>query len=194
MPELRGIVPRPARVAKVGRCAEGPSVKTMLYDVESAVATSRDMIECGNSDHPKHSHNAKARNGEQSVSRRRRAPNYDSRGECLDPPEPMLALMFSAASKFAPPRVVGRVVRLCIGHESPLVESYNGRFLRHRFSPKPKVIATPNSLPKRNHVAKEAVSAAWQTKTRQRSERICKPNDCSNDEAAALRKNHVVGP
>ena len=30
---------------------------------------------------------------------------------------------------------------------------------------------------KRNHVAKEAVSAAWQTSTRQRSERICKPND-----------------
>ena len=55
--------------------------------------------------------------------------------------------------------------------------SYNGRFLRHRFSPKPKVIATQNSLPKRNHVAKEAVSAAWQTKTRQRSERIRKPND-----------------
>ena len=100
----------------------------MLCGVESAVATSRDMIECGNSDHPKHSHNAKARNGEQSVSRRRRAPNYDCRGECLDPPEPMLALMFSAASKFAPPRVVGRVVRLRIGHESPLVESYNGRF------------------------------------------------------------------
>ena len=55
--------------------------------------------------------------------------------------------------------------------------SHNGRFLRHRFSPKPKVIATQNSLPKRKHVAKEAVSAALQTKTRQRSERICKPND-----------------
>ena len=177
MPELRGIVPRPARVAKVGRCAEGPSVKTMLYDVESAAATSRDMIECGNSDHPKHSHNAKARNGEQSVSRRRRAPNYDCRGEWLDPPEPMLALMFSAASKFAPPRVVGRVVRLRIGHESPLVESYNGRFLRHRFSPKPTSVVTPNSLSKRIHVAKEAVSAAGQTNTRQRSERFCKPND-----------------
>ena len=38
------------------------------------------------------------------------------------------------------------------------------------FSPKPKVIATANSLSKRNRVAKEAVSAAWQTKTRQRSE------------------------
>ena len=48
--------------------------------------------------------------------------------------------------------------------------SHNGRFLRRRFSPKPKVIATQNSLPKRNHVAKEAVSAAWQAKTRQRSE------------------------
>ena len=170
MPELRGIVPRPARVVKVGRCAEGPSVKTMLYDVESAVATSRDMIECGNSDHPKHSHNAKARNGEQSVSRRRRAPNYDCRGECLDPPEPMLALMFSAASKFAPPRVVGRVVRLRIGHESPLVGAYNGRFLRHRFSPKSKSVATPISLPKRNHVARDAVSTASQTNTRQLGE------------------------
>ena len=36
----------------------------------------------------------------------------------------------------------------------------NGRFLRHRFSPKPTSVATTNSLPKRNHVAKEAVSAA----------------------------------
>ena len=53
----------------------------------------------------------------------------------------------------------------------------NGRFLRHRFSPKPTSVATAISLPKRNHVAKEAVSAAWQTKTRQRSERICKTND-----------------
>ena len=32
MSELREIVPRPARVAKHGRCAEGPSVKTMLWD------------------------------------------------------------------------------------------------------------------------------------------------------------------
>ena len=68
----------------------------------------------------------------------------------------------------------------------------NGRFLRHRFSTKPKVIASQNSLPKRNHVAKKAVSAAWQTETRQWSERICKPNDASKDEAAALRKNHVM--
>ena len=51
-----------------------------------------------------------------------------------------------------------------------------------------------NSLPKRKHVAKEAVSAALQTRMRQRSERICKPNDASKDEAAALRKNHVVRP
>ena len=58
-----------------------------------------------------------------------------------------------------------------------LVVSANGRFLRHRFSPKSTNVATVNSLPKRNHVAKEAVSAAWQTRTRQRSERICKPND-----------------
>ena len=48
--------------------------------------------------------------------------------------------------------------------------SHNGRFLRHRFSPKPTNVATPNSLPKRIHVAKEAVSTAWQTKVRQRSE------------------------
>jgi len=52
----------------------------------------------------------------------------------------------------------------------------NGRFLRHRFSPKPTSIATLNSLPKRNHVAKEAVSA----------------KRCSRDEAVALRKNHVA--
>ena len=65
----------------------------------------------------------------------------------------------------------------CELDESGDGSSPNGRFLRHRFSPKPKVIATANSLPKRNHVAKEAVSAARQTKTRQRSERICKPCD-----------------
>ena len=32
MPELRMILPRPANVAKGRRCAEGPSVKTMLHD------------------------------------------------------------------------------------------------------------------------------------------------------------------
>ena len=53
----------------------------------------------------------------------------------------------------------------------------NGRFLRHRFSLKPTSVATPNSLPKRNHVAKEAVSAAWQTTTRQRNQQHSKPND-----------------
>ena len=55
--------------------------------------------------------------------------------------------------------------------------SHNGRFLRHRFFSKPTNVAAQNSLPKRKHVAKEAVSAAWQTKTRQRSERISKPKD-----------------
>ena len=58
-----------------------------------------------------------------------------------------------------------------------ILRAANGRFLRHRFSPKPKVIATTNSLPKRNHVAKEAVSAAWETRTRKRSEQRGKPND-----------------
>ena len=53
----------------------------------------------------------------------------------------------------------------------------NGRFLRHRFSPKPKVIATPFSLPRKNHVAKQAVSAALRTKPRQRSERNLQTND-----------------
>ena len=55
--------------------------------------------------------------------------------------------------------------------------SWNGRFLRHRFSPKPTNAATEMSLPKCNPAAKEAVSAALQTRTRQRSGRICKPND-----------------
>ena len=40
-----------------------------------------------------------------------------------------------------------------------------------------KSVAIQNSLPKRNHVAKEAVSTAWQTNTRQRSEQTGKPND-----------------
>ena len=55
--------------------------------------------------------------------------------------------------------------------------SHNGRFLRHRFSPKPTNVATPNSLPKRINVAKETVSAAWQTRTHHRNGRPGKPND-----------------
>ena len=70
--------------------------------------------------------------------------------------------------------------------------STNGRFLRHRFSPKPTNVATPNSLPKRIHVAKEAVSTALQTNSRQRSERPWQTKRCAKDEAVALRKNHVV--
>ena len=58
---------------------------------------------------------------------------------------------------------------ITVKHQSWVVAT-NGRFLRHRFSPKPKVIATQNSLPNRDHVAKEAVSAALQTRKRQRSE------------------------
>ena len=50
------------------------------------------------------------------------------------------------------------------------------------------------SLPKRNHVAKQAVSAALQTNERQRSERAWQTERCTNDEAVALRKNHVVRP
>ena len=65
----------------------------------------------------------------------------------------------------------------CELDESGDGSSPNGRFLRHRFSPKPKVIATPISLPKRNHVAKEAVSTALQTNARQRSDKRGKPND-----------------
>ena len=54
---------------------------------------------------------------------------------------------------------------------------HNGRFLRHRFSPKLKVIAIQKSLPKRIHVAKEAVSAALQTRTRHQSDQHDKPKD-----------------
>ena len=63
------------------------------------------------------------------------------------------------------------------GRNHQKTRSSNGRFLRHRFSPKPTSVATPNSLPKRNRVAKEAVSAARQTKIRHRSGRIGKPYD-----------------
>ena len=72
--------------------------------------------------------------------------------------------------------------------------TYNGRFLRHRFSPKPKVIATPNSLPKRIHVAKEAVSAAWQTKTRHRSDRRGKPNESPKTKPRPCVKNMLCAP
>ena len=40
-----------------------------------------------------------------------------------------------------------------------------------------QAFATAISLPKRNHVAKEAVSAALQTKKRQRRDKCGKPND-----------------
>jgi hypothetical protein len=75
---------------------------------------------------------------------------------------------------------MGDILRDRIGNFSggfQNARSCNGRFLRHRFSPKPTSVAITISLPKRNHVAKEAVSAALQTRTRQRSERIRKPND-----------------
>ena len=62
------------------------------------------------------------------------------------------------------------------------------------FSLKATSVATQTSLPKNFHVAKEAVSAAWQTKTRHRSGQWRKTKRCSNDEAAALRKNHVRRP
>ena len=53
-------------------------------------------------------------------------------------------------------------------------------------------VVTQNILSKRNHVAKEAVSSAWQTKTRQRSDGTQQTGRLSNGEAVALRKNHVV--
>ena len=62
------------------------------------------------------------------------------------------------------------------GRPRDAIES-NGRFLRHRFSPKPTSVAIPISLPKRTHVAKEAVSPARQIKAHQQSERQSKPND-----------------
>ena len=49
-------------------------------------------------------------------------------------------------------------------------------------------------LPRPARVAKEAVSTAWQIKTRQRSERPWQTERYSKDEAVALRKNHVVRP
>ena len=72
--------------------------------------------------------------------------------------------------------------------------SPNGRFLRHRFSLKPEVIATRKSLPKRNHVAKEAVSAALPTNARQRSERICKPNDAPRTKPRPCVKTMLCDP
>ena len=53
----------------------------------------------------------------------------------------------------------------------------NGRVLRHRFSPKATSVATPISLPKRNRAAKEAVSAALQTKMHHRNDRHGKSNE-----------------
>ena len=70
----------------------------------------------------------------------------------------------------------------------------NERFLRHRFSPKPTSIATPNSLPKRTRVAKEAVSAARQTKTRQRSEQFRNPNDAPKTKPRPCVKTMLCGP
>ena len=65
--------------------------------------------------------------------------------------------------------------RWCVGIQ--LIGSHSGRFLRHRFSPKTKSVATQISLPKRNHVAKEAASTALQTNTRRRIVKYGKPND-----------------
>jgi len=75
--------------------------------------------------------------------------------------------------------------------------SHNGKFLRHRFSSKPKVIATPHSLPKRNHVAKEAVrGVANQNATKERAPRT-KPRPCVKtmlcDRELPLVVEHVFG-
>ena len=78
-------------------------------------------------------------------------------------------------------------------HEIRVSSVRQRKVLRHRFSPKPKVIAIENSLPKRNRVAKEAVSAAWQTSTRQRSERICKPNDAPRTKPRSCVKTMLCG-
>ena len=87
--------------------------------------------------------------------------------------------MESCCTRFAPQvgHGIGGVSTRAKRGISYRLGSPNGRFLRHRFLPKPTNVATPISLPKRIHVAKEAVSAARQTKTRQWSERCCKPND-----------------
>ena len=85
-----------------------------------------------------------------------------------------VASAFDASWRVGQIRVEAGVTAYAAGEKVSITHQLvpdNGRFLRHRFSPKPKVIATQISLPKRNHVAKEAVSAAWQTRMRQRSER-----------------------
>ena len=98
------------------------------------------------------------------------------------------AICDRAESGFAPralaivARIIHRLRRITEGF-------YDTASLRSQ-----KNAATQNSLPKRNHVAKEAVSTAWQTNTRQSSERTWQAERISNDEAVALRKNHVTRP
>ena len=65
----------------------------------------------------------------------------------------------------------------------------NGRFYDTAFSPQAKSVATPISLPKRNHVAKEAVSAAQPAKTRHRRVRHGKPNDAPTTKPRPCVKN-----
>ena len=55
--------------------------------------------------------------------------------------------------------------------------SPNGRFLRHRFSPKPKVIATSNQFTKKKQACQRGGVRGVANKPRQRSERRFKPND-----------------
>ena len=105
-----------------------------------------------------------------------------------------VASAFDASWRVGQIRVEAGVTAYAAGEEVSIAHQLvpdNGRYLRHRFSPKQTNVATPNSLPKRIHVAKEAVSTALQTNSRQRSERPWQTERYSKDEAVALRKNHV---
>jgi len=53
--------------------------------------------------------------------------------------------------------------------------------------------ATPNSLPKIIRVAKEAVSAAWQSKTCDRSGQFVKPNDAPRTKPRPCVKTMLSG-
>ena len=104
----------------------------------------------------------------------------DSRHETKDPNRTRLTQVLQGWGDGA----AWEQIRDCLGG---VVMRYRGpqsilwvaqrKVLRHRFSPKPTNVATPNSLPKKIRVAKEAVSAASQAKTHHQGVRRGKPND-----------------
>ena len=70
----------------------------------------------------------------------------------------------------------------------------NGRFLRHRFSPKPKVIATANSLPKKNTLPKRRCPRRCKPERDNGASGVSRPNIALTTKPRPRVKNMLGDP